>query len=147
QEHEAMTSPSSHVSDTQLQSNGSAPPPSRPHAHAQKQPSFFRKYAIYIWVAGALLICAIVFGALAIVSRFVGAPFNGPTWTVKKETLRVTIVERGSLESAENSDIIVRVKAGTKGGTTASTIKWVVDDGTQVRAGDPIVDLDDSGFQ
>jgi len=40
-----------------------------------------------------------------------------------------------------------RVKAGTKNATSASTIKWIVDDGTAVKAGDPIIELDDSGFQ
>jgi HlyD family secretion protein len=72
-------------------------------------------------------------------------PFTGPTWTVKKEKLLVNIIERGSLESAENSDIIVRVKAGSK--STASIIKWVVEDGTRVNAGDRIVELDDSAYQ
>ena len=51
----------------------------------------------------------------------------------------MTIIERGSLESAENSDIIVRIKAGAKGSVNASTIKWVIDDGSQVKAGDKIV--------
>src|SRR5688500_14474884 len=36
-------------------------------------------------------------------------PFNGPVWTVKKERLQLAIVERGALESAENSDIVCRV--------------------------------------
>ncbi len=74
-------------------------------------------------------------------------PFSGPTWTVVKQKLQVTIVERGSLESAVNSDIICRVKAGAKGSTIASTIKWVIDDGTKVSVGDLLVELDDSGFQ
>src|SRR5262249_38693616 len=39
------------------------------------------------------------------------------------------------------------VKAGTRGSTNASTIKWVVDDGTEVNEGDKLVELDDSGFQ
>ena len=34
----------------------------------------------------------------------VRAPFTGPTFTVVKQKLLVTIVERGTLESAENSD-------------------------------------------
>lgn len=74
-------------------------------------------------------------------------PFNGPTFTVAKQKLMVTIVERGTLESAENSDIICRVKAGGRGSTIASTIKWVIEDGTQVKAGDRLVELDDYGFQ
>ena len=44
-------------------------------------------------------------------------------------------------------DIIVRVKAGARGSTNASTIKWVIDDGAEVKEGDKLVELDDSGFQ
>jgi multidrug efflux pump subunit AcrA (membrane-fusion protein) len=61
--------------------------------------------------------------------------------------LRLTIVERGALESADNRDVVCRVKAGTKGSTVASTIKWVIDDGTQVKQGQLLVELDDSGLQ
>lgn len=61
--------------------------------------------------------------------------------------MRITIVERGNLESGENSDIICRAQARTKGSTIASTIKWVIDDGALVKLGDRIVELDDSGFQ
>src|SRR5439155_9014372 len=50
---------------------------------------------------------------------------------VTRGTLPITIVERGSLESAKNVDIYCRVKSKTQGGT-ASTIKWVIDDGTHV---------------
>ena len=35
----------------------------------------------------------------------------------------------------------------SKGSTSASIIKWVIEDGAQVKAGDRIVELDDSGFQ
>ena len=41
--------------------------------------------------------------------------FTGPTWTVRKEKLKVSIVERGSLESAKNSDIICTVRLGKQG--------------------------------
>lgn len=69
------------------------------------------------------------------------------THRVKYEKLELTIVERGALESAKNSDIYCNVKAGTRGGTTASTIKWVIDDGSSVKKGALLVDLDDSGLQ
>ena len=73
-------------------------------------------------------------------------PFNGPTWVVSRERLQMTIVERGALESAENSDIICRVKAGNKG-TVATTIRWVIEDGAQVEPNDVLMLLDDSGLQ
>ncbi|OAI44926.1 hypothetical protein AYO44_13415 [Planctomycetaceae bacterium SCGC AG-212-F19] len=69
------------------------------------------------------------------------------TYKVRSERLELTIVERGALESARNSDIYCTVKAGTRGANNASTIKWVIDDGSSVKKGDLLVDLDDSGLQ
>jgi HlyD family secretion protein len=74
------------------------------------------------------------------------APFAGPTWTVRKEKLIVTIIERGNLESAKNGDIVCTVRSGTKGSTNATTIKWIVDQGVDVKKGDKLIELDSSGF-
>jgi multidrug resistance efflux pump len=60
-------------------------------------------------------------------------PFNGPTWKVQKQRLKIAIVERGSLESANNGDIVCTVKARAQGSTTASTIRWLVDAGAEVK--------------
>ena len=62
------------------------------------------------------------------------------------ELLPVTVVERGTLESAENKDVICRVKAGSRG-TFSSTIRWVIDDGTLVNQGQLLIELDDSALQ
>ncbi len=69
------------------------------------------------------------------------------THTVRKDPLQLTIVERGQMESAENRDVLCRVKAGSKGSMTATTIKWVIDDGSPVKKGQLICELDDSGLQ
>lgn len=73
---------------------------------------------------------------------------------VKYDRVELTIVERGALESTKNSDIVCRVRAGNKGGTIASQIKMVIDDGSEVRGprpekptGDLVVDLDSSGLE
>ena len=63
------------------------------------------------------------------------------------EKLQLTIVERGTLESAENRDVTCRVKASAKGGTISSTIKSVIDNGSIVEPGKLLVELDDSGLQ
>lgn len=142
-----MTPQSSPPADNGADNNDNPPTPHGHHAAAPR-PGVFRRYYVFFWVGGGLLAS---FGLAALLLYFTGylrgEPFSGPTVVVKKEVLRVTIVERGNLESAENSDIVCRVKAKTQGGTIASTIKWVIDDGTLVKQGDLIVDLDDSGFQ
>jgi HlyD family secretion protein len=126
-----------------------SPSPSReaghsPH-HAKTKKTFLRRYAFS--GAAALVV-------LAIATTFVFAwkgrnaePFIGPVWTAKHEVLQLSIVERGTLESAENSEIICRVKASGKGSTVSTTIKWIVDDGTQVVRGQKLIELDDSGLQ
>lgn len=63
---------------------------------------------------------------------------------MKKEDLNVTVTEKGTLESAENKDVVCRVRAGSKG--FASTINWVIDDGTKVRKGDLLMVLDSSAM-
>ncbi len=46
--------------------------------------------------------------------------------------LELTIVERGALESANNHDIVCRVKAKSQQSQTSTTIKWIIDDGSHV---------------
>jgi multidrug efflux pump subunit AcrA (membrane-fusion protein) len=101
-------------------------------------------------VLGGLLLVFV--GALAFVlylagALFVKAPFNGPTALVKKERLKITIVARGTLESAKNGDILCNVRSGTKGSTIASTIKWLIDNGAEVQKDDKVIELDDSGLK
>ncbi len=64
---------------------------------------------------------------------------------VKREPLVVSVTEKGTVESADNRDIICRVRAGTKG--YASTITWVIDDGARVKPGQLIMILDDSALK
>jgi RND family efflux transporter MFP subunit len=84
------------------------------------------------------LLGLLVVGAAGVVLWWTGAlfgkqPFNGPTFTARKELLKISIVARGSLESAKNGDIYCRVRSGTKGSTTATTIRWIIDAGTVVK--------------
>ncbi len=102
-----------------------------------------------VWVAVGVCACLL----LAFLTwRFFGdrlfgrAPYTGMTWTVPREKLKVTIIERGTLESARNGDIVCTVRSGTRGSTVATTIKWVTDAGTQVVKGDKLIEFDSSGF-
>jgi multidrug resistance efflux pump len=65
---------------------------------------------------------------------------------VQYEPLQLTITERGTLESSENKDVVCRVKARSANSTVATTIRWVIDDGTEVQRGDKLLQLDDSGL-
>jgi RND family efflux transporter MFP subunit len=57
--------------------------------------------------------------------------------TVRRENLQLTIVERGTLEAANNADVTCKVKARSQGSITATTIKWVIDDGSHVKRNRP----------
>jgi HlyD family secretion protein len=50
----------------------------------------------------------------------------------------LSIVERGALESAKNTDIVCRVKARSQTSQNSTTIKWVIDDGSHVLSDRPM---------
>lgn len=66
--------------------------------------------------------------------------------TVKRGDVTATLVERGALEAAQSQVVICKVRnRGTN--KVAGTIKWVIDDGSSVKKGDKLVELDDSALQ
>lgn len=98
----------------------------------------------------ALLIAISAGGAAAY--WMVGNPFASPRTDllfhrVGYTRLDLTVVERGALESADNRDVVCKVKARNQNSTVCSTLKWVIDDGSHVKQGEKLVDLDDSGLQ
>lgn len=69
---------------------------------------------------------------------------------VKREDLDVTVTEKGTLESASNMDLVCKVRAGSKGaggGGYATSINWVIDDGSKVKKDQLLMVLDDSALQ
>lgn len=100
-------------------------------------------------MSAALLavVAAVAAGSWHLFANRTPEPFSGPLWTAATEKLQLSIVERGALESAENSEIVCRVKASSKGSTVSTTIKWIIDDGAQVVRGERLIELDDSGLQ
>lgn len=117
--------------------------PSAPEDRARRRAA--RRTSLLIWLTVVLAVGGVAawFGWSYL--RGARQPFNGPVWEVKREPLQIVIVERGALESAENSDIVCRIKAGKKG--TSGTIKWVIDDGTHVEKGQKLIEVDDSALQ
>jgi multidrug efflux pump subunit AcrA (membrane-fusion protein) len=61
--------------------------------------------------------------------------------------LVVSVVARGTIEAAQASDISCAVRGGTSRSTGSTLIKWIVDEGTFVKKGDKLVELDSSAFQ
>jgi multidrug efflux pump subunit AcrA (membrane-fusion protein) len=100
-----------------------------------------------IALGGFVLVVGIAFGAWSLMHGFRPTRTDLIYHTLQKEMLQITIVERGALESAENKDVVCRVKASQKGGTVASSIKSVIENGSIVEAGQILAELDDSGLQ
>ena len=67
---------------------------------------------------------------------------------VERGDLAVEVTDRGNLESASNvehrCEVEGRVGGGTSGGTT---ILWIIEEGTQVKEGELLVELDSSNLE
>jgi HlyD family secretion protein len=105
-----------------------------------------RRRPALILAALALLVCASVAVAAVISRSHTTVRTDLVTHKVQRERLELTVIERGALESADNRDVYCRVKSGAKNSTVATTIKSVIDDGSKVKKGQLLVELDDSGL-
>src|SRR5438552_3413635 len=125
------------VGKSPLSPNGS-PGPSRlhrPQGWSGRTKLLVAAMALIILVGGA-------FGAVFIYSKgFRKGHGDLVLYKVKHEDLPLTIVEKGTLESQNNNDITVRVKARAQGTNVASTIKWVIDDGSHVLRDRPLTQV------
>jgi hypothetical protein len=111
-----------------VEANGPSRRPSRlPSARRLSRRS---KLLIILGIGGLVL--------LGVVGMIIAKPFARDSRTdlithkVKSGPLEFTIVERGALESANNHDIVCRVKAKSQQSQTSTNIKWIIDDGTHV---------------
>lgn len=102
-------------------------------------------------VAGAL----IVFLVLAGLTGFVGykiwmgdddgvAPADLITTSVSKGGFDHIVMEQGEIESSSNIEVACQVKS--RGGSGTS-ILWAIDEGTRVKKGDKLVELDSSSLE
>ncbi len=98
-----------------------------------------------LWALAGLLLLGSIAGTTYYYTRPEAAPEGVLLYTVKKEFLHVTVVEKGTLESADNRDLVCRVRAGSRG--YATSINWVIEDGARVRPGQLLMILDDSALK
>jgi multidrug efflux pump subunit AcrA (membrane-fusion protein) len=85
----------------------------------------------------AIGVVAAVAAAAAFIPTAMSSRDSGPklTHTVTRGDLVVTVTEQGTLESSSNTEIKCKVRG-------YSTVIWVIDGGTEVKAGDELVRLD-----
>ncbi len=97
------------------------------------------------WLAGLIVLLLVIGVAVVLITRPAGPRTDVILFKVKKEPLNVSVTEKGTLESSANTDLICKVRAGSKG--FATNIKSVVDDGTRVNPGDELMVLDSSALE
>ncbi|MCG8650109.1 MAG: efflux RND transporter periplasmic adaptor subunit [Pirellulales bacterium] len=100
---------------------------------------------------GGLLVCLILIGVVgAIGYKFI---FGDKTNSVSKDLIVQPaargafdhiVLEQGEIESSSNTEVICEVKSR---GYTGVPILWVIDEGTRVKAGDKLVELDSSTIE
>jgi HlyD family secretion protein len=85
-----------------------------------------------VFAAGALLV-----SAAAMVLRAASSPESADflTHTIARSDVVITVMEQGTLESSDNTEIKCQVRG-------ENTVIWVVENGSQVEPGDVLVRLD-----
>lgn len=76
-----------------------------------------------------------------------GTPKNLETQPLTRGDVVLTLVEKGELEAARNTEIVCLVRASGRGSQSASSIKWVIDDGSKVKKGDLLFLLEDASLR
>ncbi len=72
---------------------------------------------------------------------------NLETWPVRSEQLVRALVARGEVQSAECSELICHVRSLLRNSNYSTSIKWVIEDGSWVKRGQRLVELDDSALE
>jgi HlyD family secretion protein len=68
-------------------------------------------------------------------------------FTVQRGDLPIVVTERGNLESQHNIEILCEVDEISRAGVSGTTIVWIIPNGTSVKAGDLLIELDSAPHQ
>lgn len=126
--------------DTQINHPPTNPPPSLPEIQS---PGEFRQSASW-WTRGTIAFGSI--GLMILLVFLLQQSFgkatidNGMTHKISRSDLTVTIVEQGTLESSNNTEVKSKVRG-------FNTVTWVVEVGTIVKKGDELVRLDTKAIE
>jgi HlyD family secretion protein len=117
-----------------------------PNSH-QQPPRYYRGGRAILTII--ILIAILASGGVAW-NRYMGSADSGAqaedpvTTTVTRGPFDSIVLEQGELESSSNIDVVNEVKAR---GSTGMTILWVIPEGSYVKKGDKLIELDASGLQ
>ncbi len=114
--------------------SGSPSPTSSRRTSLPRARHWTRRTVIVLALVVSLIGSAVLAGAFSLLGSKRNVRPDLLLHTMAYEMMQVNIVERGALEAARNKEITCYVKAKTQGGV-ASTIKWLIDEGTPVQPG------------
>ena len=104
--------------------------------HEPRQDETGRRWGLWLLLLAAAAVAAVL--ALFQPGRSSAPPVDGASmYSVQRGEMILTVTETGNVESAANQDVKCRVAGG-------GTIIWIVPDGTDVKQGDRLVELDSS---
>jgi HlyD family secretion protein len=104
------------------------------------------------WLVPLLAVAGLVvlgFGLRAVLTNTTKADESMVYYTVRRGTLPIVVTERGNLESQQTEQIICEVEnfGGDRSGMTGTQILFIVPNGSSVRKGDLLVELDSAPLQ
>jgi len=108
---------------------------SQPAAQASR--SHGRWWRLGLLAAGVVAVLAVLATAAALIPGAVSRRDSGAklTHTISRGDLVVSVTEQGTLESSNNTEIKCKVRG-------YNTVIWVIEGGTEVKAGDELIRLD-----
>jgi len=100
-------------------------------------------FAVFVVIAVFVVAAA---GAVALYFQFEPADATAKliTHQVDRSPFQHVVLEQGEIESSQNVEVICNVKSRNREGTA---ILWVVDEGTWVKKGEKLVELDSSALE
>jgi HlyD family secretion protein len=100
-------------------------------------------------LVGLLLVVALgVAGPLNNLRKQFGrAPQDLVYYKVQRGDLPITVTERGNLESQQNVEVLCEVDEIPRAGVYGTQIVWIIPNGTSVKAGELLVELDSAPHQ
>lgn len=118
-------------------------PKSRPFREPER--TFVSRRRVLLIVAAATVAVVATFATVNAL-RGLGRPSKELIFhTVKKGTLSITVTERGNLESQQNVKLFCEVDDISGDSIDGTAILSIVENGTEVKQGDLLVELDSSG--
>lgn len=110
-----------------------------------------RKGNVKLVLLAVVVLAVVTFAVLGFGASSSGETADSTSYvlvTVERGDLAVNVTDRGNLESASNvehrCEVEGRVGGGASGGTT---ILWIIEEGTQVKEGELLVELDSSNLE